>query len=74
MQPAGATVLPMVLTSALELDLLEIISKNVALPWGQLSPSDVASYLPTKNPDVPIMVNRILRLLAAYFILTRSIR
>ncbi|CAN7110053.1 unnamed protein product [Brassica rapa subsp. narinosa] len=36
MQPAGATVLPMVLTSALELDLLEIISKNVALPWGQL--------------------------------------
>ncbi|KAG2248395.1 hypothetical protein Bca4012_088372 [Brassica carinata] len=32
MQPAGATVLSMVLTSALELDLLEIISKNVALP------------------------------------------
>ncbi|KAH0942099.1 hypothetical protein HID58_001736 [Brassica napus] len=57
MQPAGATVLPMVLTSALELDLLEIISKNVALPWGQLSPSDVASYLPTKNPDVPIMLS-----------------
>ncbi|CDY54986.1 BnaCnng27870D [Brassica napus] len=28
----------MVLTSALELDLLEIISKNVALPRGQLSP------------------------------------
>ncbi|WZY69808.1 hypothetical protein YC2023_002048 [Brassica napus] len=39
MQPAGATVLPMVLTSALEVDLLEIISKNVALPRGQLSPS-----------------------------------
>ncbi|CAN6987914.1 unnamed protein product [Brassica rapa subsp. trilocularis] len=36
MQPAGATVLPMVLTSALEVDLLEIISKNVALPRGQL--------------------------------------
>ncbi|KAF3599424.1 hypothetical protein F2Q69_00034243 [Brassica cretica] len=64
MQPAGATVLSMVLTSALELDLLEIISKNVALPRGQLSPrifliaawsvctdlDQYAKYL-TKNKD-----------------------
>ncbi|CAA7048916.1 unnamed protein product [Microthlaspi erraticum] len=74
MQLAGATVLPMVLTSALELDLLEIISKNVALSGGQLSATEIASHLPTKNPAAPVMVDRILRLLAAYSILTCSVR
>ncbi|CAN7014750.1 unnamed protein product [Brassica rapa subsp. trilocularis] len=74
MQLAGATVLPMVLTSALELDLLEIISKNVALPGGQLSPTEISSHLPTENPDAPVMVDRILMLLAAYSILTCSVR
>nr|VDC75347.1 unnamed protein product [Brassica rapa] len=45
----------MVLTSALELDLLEIISKNVALPWGQLSPSDslsVIRMIVSKHPSL----------------------
>ena len=74
MQLAGATVLPMVLTSALELDLLEIISKNVALPGGLLSPTEISSHLSTENPDAPVMVDRILRLLAAYSILTCSVR
>lgn len=74
MQLATATVLPMVLTSALELNLLEIISKNADLPGGQLSSAEITSYLPTKNPDAPVMVDRILRLLASYSILTCSVR
>lgn len=74
MQLASATVLPMVLTSALELDLLEIISKNAGLAGCQLSPTEIASHLPTKNTDAPVMVDRILRLLAAYSILTCSVR
>ncbi|KAL5192535.1 Caffeic acid 3-O-methyltransferase [Glycine soja] len=72
MQLASASVLPMVLKSALELDLLEIIAK--AGPGVHLSPSDIASRLPTHNPDAPVMLDRILRLLACYNILSFSLR
>ena len=72
MQLASASVLPMVLKSALELDLLEIIAK--AGPGAQLSPSDIASQLPTNNPDAPVMLDRMLRLLACYNIFTHSLR
>ncbi|KAF5743429.1 putative caffeic acid O-methyltransferase [Tripterygium wilfordii] len=72
MQLTSASVLPMVLKSALELDLLEIINK--AGPGAYLSPADIASHLPTNNPDAPVMLDRILRLLASYSILTCSLR
>ena len=72
MQLASASVLPMVLKSALELDLLEIIAK--AGPGVHLSPSDIASRLPTHNPDAPVLLDRILRLLACYNILSFSLR
>ncbi|PON83689.1 O-methyltransferase COMT-type [Trema orientale] len=72
MQLASASVLPMVLKTAIELDLLEIIAK--AGPGAYLSPSDIASQLPTTNPDAPVMLDRILRLLASYSILTYSLR
>ncbi|XP_061364041.1 caffeic acid 3-O-methyltransferase [Gastrolobium bilobum] len=72
MQLASASVLPMILKSAIELDLLEIIAK--AGPGVHLSPNDIASQLPTNNPDAPIMLDRILRLLACYNILTHSLR
>ncbi|MQL10537.1 hypothetical protein EI010_25320, partial [Escherichia coli] len=72
MQLASASVLPMILKSAIELDLLEIIAK--AGPGVNLSPIDIASQLPTNNPDAPIMLDRILRLLACYNILTCSVR
>uniref|UniRef100_A0A6N2M213 O-methyltransferase domain-containing protein n=1 Tax=Salix viminalis TaxID=40686 RepID=A0A6N2M213_SALVM len=65
-------VLPMVLKTAIELDLLEIMAK--AGPGAFMSPSDIASHLPTKNPDAPAMLDRILRLLASYSILTCSVR
>nr|AGR85824.1 caffeic acid O-methyltransferase [Hibiscus cannabinus] len=72
MQLASASVLPMVLKSAIELDLLEIMAK--AGPGASLSPKEVAAQLPTTNPDAPVMLDRILRLLASYSILTCSLR
>ncbi|KAK8658342.1 hypothetical protein V6N13_036550 [Hibiscus sabdariffa] len=72
MQLASASVLPMVLKSAIELGLLEIMAK--AGPGVSLSPKEVASKLPTTNLDAPIMLDRILRLLASYSILTCSLR
>ncbi|KAK3198148.1 hypothetical protein Dsin_021563 [Dipteronia sinensis] len=72
MQLKSASVIPMVLKSALELGLLEIIAK--AGPGAHLSPTEVASQLPTTNPDAPVMLDRILRLLASYSILTCSFK
>ncbi|XWS61429.1 hypothetical protein CRYUN_Cryun07bG0124900 [Craigia yunnanensis] len=72
MQLISASVLPMVLKSAIELDLLEIMAK--AGPGAFLSPKEVASQLPAKNPDALVMLDRILRLLASYSILTCSLR
>ena len=72
MQLTSASVLPMVLKSALELDLLEIIAK--AGPGAFVSPSDIVSQLPTKNPHAHVMLDRMLRLLASYSILTYSLR
>nr|AST09964.1 flavonone 3'-O-methyltransferase [Raphanus sativus] len=70
MQLASASVLPMVLKSALDLDLLEIMAKNSS----PMSPSEIASKLQTKNPEAPVMLDRILRLLTSYSILTCSNR
>ncbi|KAM1676799.1 hypothetical protein FF1_042160 [Malus domestica] len=72
MQLASASVLPMVLKAALELDLLEIMAR--AGPGAFVSPADLAAQLPTKNPDAPVMLDRMLRLLASYSILTYSLR
>ncbi|KAJ0101950.1 hypothetical protein Patl1_05556 [Pistacia atlantica] len=72
MQLTSASVLPMVLKAAIELDLLEIIAK--AGPGAFVSPRDIASQLPTKNPDAPTMLDRILRLLTSYSVLTCSLR
>ncbi|KAG5036039.1 hypothetical protein JHK87_010949 [Glycine soja] len=43
-------------------------------PGVHLSPSDIASRLPTHNPDAPVLLDRILRLLACYNILSFSLR
>ncbi|XP_077248355.1 caffeic acid 3-O-methyltransferase-like [Tasmannia lanceolata] len=68
---ASGSVLPMVLKAAIELDLLEILAK--AGQGVHLSISQIASHLPSKNPEAPTMLDRILRLLASYSILTCSI-
>ncbi|XP_056849975.1 flavone 3'-O-methyltransferase 1 isoform X1 [Raphanus sativus] len=70
MQLASSSVLPMALQSALELDLLEIMAKNAF----QMSTVEIAAHLPTTNPEAPVMLDRILRLLSAYSILTCSVR
>lgn len=62
----------MVLKAAIELDLFEIIAR--AGPGAHLSPSEIASHLPTKNPDAPYLLDRMLRLLTAYSLLTCSVR
>uniref|UniRef100_A0A224XFB0 caffeate O-methyltransferase n=1 Tax=Hypericum kalmianum TaxID=473045 RepID=A0A224XFB0_9ROSI len=71
MQLVSASVPAMVLKAAIELDLLEIIAK--AGPGAFLSPGEIASQLPTKNPDAPVILDRILRLLASYSIVTCSL-
>lgn len=70
---ANAAVLPMALKSALELNLIDIIAG--AGDGMFLSPSDIAWKLPTcKNPDAPVLLDRLLRLLASYSILKCSTR
>ncbi|XP_077248351.1 caffeic acid 3-O-methyltransferase-like [Tasmannia lanceolata] len=71
MQLTSASVLPMALKAAIELEVLEIIAK--AGSGAKLSPSQIVSQLPTQNPDAPCMLDRILRLLASYSILTCSV-
>ncbi|XP_022141288.1 caffeic acid 3-O-methyltransferase [Momordica charantia] len=73
MQLASASVLPMVLKAAIELDVLEIVAR--AGPGALLSPSQIAAQLPAvTNPHADVALDRILRLLASYSILTCSLR
>ncbi|KAL6006603.1 Caffeic acid 3-O-methyltransferase 1 [Asimina triloba] len=65
---SSAYAFPMTLKAAIELDVLEIIAK--AGPAAQLSAAEIASHITTKNAGAPIMLDRILRLLASYSILT----
>ena len=67
-QLASFSILPMTLKSAIELDLFEIIVK--AGPGVHLSPAEIASRLPTENPQAKVMLDRILRLLASYNVVT----
>ncbi|XP_018817142.1 caffeic acid 3-O-methyltransferase-like [Juglans regia] len=69
---ANGVILPMVLKSALELNLIDIISDAGIGVF--LSPSEIAARLPTKNPDTPVLLDRMLRLLASYSILKYSLR
>ncbi|KAL9403290.1 hypothetical protein Peur_000262 [Populus x canadensis] len=72
MQLASASTLPMVFKAVIELGVLEIIEK--AGPGALLSASQIASQLPSQNnPDAPIVLDRILCLLASHSILTCSL-
>ncbi|XWS57880.1 hypothetical protein CRYUN_Cryun09bG0211200 [Craigia yunnanensis] len=66
-QFATSTVLPFALKTAVDLDLFEIIAK--AGPGCMLSPAEIVSNLPAKNPDAPTIIDRILRVLTAHSIL-----
>ncbi|CAF2226167.1 hypothetical protein HID58_029015 [Brassica napus] len=69
MQLIGLRIVPYAIKTAIELDLLEIIAK--AGPLGtHLSPLDLASKVAARNPDAPMMIDRLLRLLSAYSVCT----
>uniref|UniRef100_A0AA51VKJ3 O-methyltransferase 13 n=2 Tax=Lophophora williamsii TaxID=130138 RepID=OMT13_LOPWI len=68
----SGSVPPMVLKAVIELDVLEIIKR--AGPGAHLSPAEIAAQLPATNPDAATMLDRMLRLLASYSILSYSLR
>ncbi|KAL8538227.1 hypothetical protein ACS0TY_000265 [Phlomoides rotata] len=72
MQLASASVLPMILKSAIELNLLELIKK--AGPGAFVSPAEIAAQLPSTNPEARVMLDRILRLLTTYSVLNCSLK
>ncbi|KAF4363786.1 hypothetical protein F8388_000451 [Cannabis sativa] len=63
----SSVVLPMSLFATIELGVFEILAK--AGDGAKLSSSDIASHLPTENPDAPMMLDRILTLLASHSVL-----
>ncbi|KAF2288167.1 hypothetical protein GH714_004771 [Hevea brasiliensis] len=70
LQLATISIVPMVLRTVMELDLLEMMAEEGE--GALFSASELASRLPTKNPDAPIIIDRMLRLLASYSILNCS--
>ncbi|XP_061366616.1 isoliquiritigenin 2'-O-methyltransferase-like [Gastrolobium bilobum] len=78
-------VYPAVLNAAIELNLFDIIAKATtthgAVGDGDgdgvdafISPSEIASKLPTQHSDLPNRLDRMLRLLSSYSLLTCSTR
>jgi caffeic acid 3-O-methyltransferase len=75
MHVSTSHIFPMVLTAAIELNLFDIIASTLrANRDAYVSTSEIASQLPTKNPDAPSLLDRMLRLLATYSLLTCSVR
>ncbi|XP_038726207.1 caffeic acid 3-O-methyltransferase-like [Tripterygium wilfordii] len=64
MELVNSSVLPMALYAAIELEVFEILAK--AGKGARLSSSEIAKQMPTKNPDAPMMIERILNLLASH--------
>ncbi|GMH18322.1 hypothetical protein Nepgr_020163 [Nepenthes gracilis] len=62
----------MVLKAIVELDVLEVIKR--AGPGAYLSPAKIVAELPTNNPDAAVMLDRMLRLLASYSVVTCSVQ
>ena len=74
MQMVAGTILPMVMKTAIELNLFEIMVKVTNNGGGgQFTYSDIVSCLPTQTPQTPIIIERILRYLASKSILTSKI-
>lgn len=71
MQLASASAFPMVLKAAIELDVFEIIAEAAHHGDPYLTPSEIASKLSsTTNTQSPLMLDRMLRLLASYNVLS----
>jgi flavonol 3-O-methyltransferase/caffeic acid 3-O-methyltransferase len=71
LQLASSSILPMTLKNAIELGLLETL---VAAGGKSLTPAEVAAKLPsTANPAAADMVDRMLRMLASYNIVSCTV-
>ncbi|KAH9725347.1 Flavone 3'-O-methyltransferase 1 [Citrus sinensis] len=71
-QLVTGSVLPMTMQAAIELGVFKIIAK--AGPGAKFSASEIAAQLPaTKNKDAPMMLDRILRLLASHGVVECSL-
>ncbi|KAJ0742354.1 putative caffeate O-methyltransferase [Helianthus annuus] len=62
--------LPMVIKTAIELDLFEIMAKT---PGGNFSSFDLASSLPRQTQETPVLIERILRFLASHSVVTSTV-
>ncbi|KAF2323703.1 hypothetical protein GH714_036652 [Hevea brasiliensis] len=69
---SSSRVFPLVLRTAIELNLFDIIAK--AGPGAYVSASEIAAQLPTSNPEAPSMLDRMLRLFATHSLLSYSSR
>ncbi|VVA90594.1 unnamed protein product [Arabis nemorensis] len=65
----GICIVPYAIKTAIELDLLEIMAKGEPLGT-YLSLLELASKAAPENPDAPMMIDRLLRLLVAYSVCT----
>lgn len=70
-QLAMSTVVSMAMQAVYELGTFEIIDR--AGSGAKLSALDIAAQLPTKNRDAPMMLDRILKLLASYSVVECSL-
>uniref|UniRef100_A0A5K1CG87 O-methyltransferase dimerisation domain-containing protein n=1 Tax=Nymphaea colorata TaxID=210225 RepID=A0A5K1CG87_9MAGN len=72
-QLASAAVLPMGLRAVIELGILEVMAEaSKGAGSTMLTSGEIAARLCAKNPDAPALIERLLRLLASYSILTCS--
>ncbi|KAL3745506.1 hypothetical protein ACJRO7_014592 [Eucalyptus globulus] len=63
--------IPMVLKAAVELGILEMLAEDGPSSSAPLlSPAEITSRLSTKNPEAPIALDRMMRLLGSYSILS----
>ncbi|MBA0729224.1 hypothetical protein Golax_004650, partial [Gossypium laxum] len=62
--------LSMSMNAAIQLDVFEIMAK--AGPDAKLSPNEIVAQLPTKNPEAPSMLDRLLRVIACHGIISCS--
>ncbi|KAJ0578139.1 putative caffeate O-methyltransferase [Helianthus annuus] len=62
--------LPMVIKTAIELNIFEIMAKT---PGGNFSSLDLASSLPRQTQETPLLIERILRFLASHSVVTSTV-
>ena len=71
MQLVMSTMMSMSLQTAIELGVFDIIAK--AGEGAKLSSAEIVAQMSTNNPDAPIVVDRMLRLLASHSVLSCSV-